>query len=154
MPIQLFHPLSSRVGVCIHTNLWISHTCMLTADIRHSLILLLHVAANINYLEDVVVGTKLQSTNVDLDVVLQKVFSQLADFLWPSGTPHQSLTVRLVDIKTGFQSKVFLPPPPSSNIHLGPPDPKMRVTQTWAVPFKSLTHLGKIRPIKSQLCDK
>lgn len=82
------------------------------------------------------VGTKLQSTNVDLDVVLQKVLSQLADFLWPSGTPHQSLTVGLINIKTVSPFQYL----PSNNIQLEPQDPKMKMAQTCAVPLKSLTH--------------
>lgn len=72
-----------------------------------SLVLLLHVTAHIHYLEDVVVGTELQSTDVDLDVVLQEVFSQLANFLWPSGAPHQSLTVRLIKRNREVPSKLF-----------------------------------------------
>lgn len=62
----------------------------------YTLVLLFHVIANINDLEDVVVGTELQRTNVDLDVVFQEVLSQLANFLRPGGTPHQGLTVWLL----------------------------------------------------------
>ncbi|TNN69514.1 hypothetical protein EYF80_020348 [Liparis tanakae] len=65
------------------------------AGIIYSLVLLLHVIANVNYLQDVVVGTELQRTNVDLDVVLQEVLSQLANFFRPGGAPHQGLTVWL-----------------------------------------------------------
>lgn len=62
----------------------------------YSLILLLQVIANINYLQDVVIGAQLQGSNIDLNVVLQEVLSQLTNFFRPSGAPHQSLTVWLV----------------------------------------------------------
>lgn len=44
-------------------------------EVIYSLVLLLHVTANIDYLQNVVVGTELQCTNVDLDVVFQEILS-------------------------------------------------------------------------------
>ncbi len=40
------------------------------------------------------VSGQLQRTDVDLDVVDEEVFGQLADFLGPSGGPHECLPVR------------------------------------------------------------
>lgn len=59
------------------------------------LLVLFGLHADIDNLKDVVVGTELQSTNIYLDVVLQEVLSELPNLLWPSCTPHQSLSVRL-----------------------------------------------------------
>lgn len=41
------------------------------------------------------VGTQLQVSHIDLNIVLQEVLSKLAHFFRPGGTPHQSLAVRL-----------------------------------------------------------
>ena len=66
-----------------------------------SLVLLLAVVADIYNLQDVVVGAELQSTHVDLDILLQEVFRQLAHLLGPGGAPHEGLTVRLGGGGTG-----------------------------------------------------
>lgn len=70
------------------------------------LVFLLHVVANIHYLEDVVIRTELQRSNVDLHVLLQEVLSQLANFLRPGGAPHQGLSVRL-DPRQGREMWTF-----------------------------------------------
>lgn len=82
-------------------------TLIKEVGILHSLVLLLHVIANINYLQDVMVGTELQCPNVDLNIVLQEVLSQLANFLRPGGAPHQGLTIWLLGQK-GCGLKVFI----------------------------------------------
>lgn len=61
----------------------------------HLLMVLFIVHADINYLQDVVVGAELQSANVDLDVVLQEVLRKLANILRPGCAPHQRLSIRL-----------------------------------------------------------
>lgn len=61
------------------------------------LLILFRLHADINNLQDVVVGAELQSADINLDVVLQEVLSKLPNFLWPGRTPHQSLSVRLRD---------------------------------------------------------
>lgn len=70
-------------------------TLNVTATWTYSLVFLLSIIADIHYLQDVVVGTELQRPNIDLDVLLQEVLCQLANLFGPSGTPHQSLAVRL-----------------------------------------------------------
>lgn len=59
------------------------------------LLVLLAVHADVDNLQDVVVGAELQSADVDLDVVLQEVLGELTDLLRPGGAPHQRLSVRL-----------------------------------------------------------
>lgn len=59
------------------------------------LLVLFRFQADVNNLQDVVVGTELQSTNINLDVLLQEVLSQLPYLFWPGCTPHQGLSVRL-----------------------------------------------------------
>lgn len=59
------------------------------------LLVLFRFQADVNNLQDVVVGTELQSTNINLDVFLQEVLSQLPYLFWPGCTPHQGLSVRL-----------------------------------------------------------
>lgn len=59
------------------------------------LVVLLTLHTDINYLKDVVIGAEFQGSNIDLDIVLQKVFSQLANLFRPRSTPHQGLSVRL-----------------------------------------------------------
>lgn len=61
------------------------------------LVVLFSLHADIDYLQDVVVGAELQSSDIDLDVVPQEVLSQLPNLFWPRCTPHQSLSVRLRD---------------------------------------------------------
>lgn len=58
--------------------------------------------AYIHYLQDIVVGTQLQVSHIDLNIVLQEVLGKLAYFFWPGGTPHQSLSVRLRKRENGF----------------------------------------------------
>lgn len=65
------------------------------SDLIHSLVVLLVLRANIDYLKDVVVGAQFQGSHVDLDVVFQKVLCQLANLLGPGSAPHQRLSVRL-----------------------------------------------------------
>lgn len=60
------------------------------------LVVLFILHADIYYLKDVVVGAELQRSNVDLDVVFQKVLGQLANLFRPGSAPHQCLSVRLV----------------------------------------------------------
>lgn len=62
---------------------------------QDSLVFLLAIIANIHDLQDVVVSTQLQSSHINLDVVLQEVLCQLAHLFGPGGTPHQCLSVRL-----------------------------------------------------------
>uniref|UniRef100_A0A182QFH1 Uncharacterized protein n=1 Tax=Anopheles farauti TaxID=69004 RepID=A0A182QFH1_9DIPT len=59
----------------------------------HQLLVFLVVLAHIHYLQDVVVGRQVQRTDVDLDVVGQKLFRQIAHLLRPGGGPHQHLPV-------------------------------------------------------------
>lgn len=59
------------------------------------LVVLFAVHADINNLQDVMVGTELKGSNINLDVVPQKVFSELTDIFGPSCTPHKCLSVRL-----------------------------------------------------------
>lgn len=59
------------------------------------LVVLFILHAHVHYLQNVVVGTEFQSTNVNLNVVSQKVFSQLSHLFWPCCAPHQCLSVRL-----------------------------------------------------------
>ena len=59
------------------------------------LVVLLTLHTDVNYLKDVVVGAELQGSNIDLDIVLQKVLSQLANLFRPGSTPHQGLSIRL-----------------------------------------------------------
>ena len=56
---------------------------------------LLILVAYVDNLQNVVVGMKCSRTDVDLYIVLQERYCQRLHFLRPSGTPHQSLTVRL-----------------------------------------------------------
>lgn len=56
---------------------------------------LLTLHTDINNLKDVVIGAEFQRSNVDLDIVFQKVLCQLSNLFWPGGTPHQSLSVGL-----------------------------------------------------------
>ncbi|KAF4519825.1 hypothetical protein B566_EDAN006839 [Ephemera danica] len=50
---------------------------------------------NINNLQNVVICREVQRTNVDLNVIVEEIFSQFSHFLGPGCRPHQSLTVRL-----------------------------------------------------------
>lgn len=52
------------------------------------LMVFLALHAYIHYLQDIMVGTEFQVPHIDLDIVMQEVFSQLAHLLWPSSTPH------------------------------------------------------------------
>lgn len=52
------------------------------------LIVLLSVVTDVDNLQDVVVGAELQSSNVDLNVLLQEIFGQLTHLFGPSGAPH------------------------------------------------------------------
>lgn len=56
---------------------------------------LLTLHTDIYNLKDVVVGAKFQRSNIDLDIVLQKVLCQLANLFRPSSAPHQGLSVGL-----------------------------------------------------------
>ena len=59
------------------------------------LLVLLILHTDVDYLQDVVVGAELQSSNVNLDIVFQEVLCQLANVFGPSSTPHEGLSVRL-----------------------------------------------------------
>lgn len=59
------------------------------------LVVLLILHADIDYLKDVVVGAELQRSNIDLDIVFQKVLCQLANLFRPGSAPHQRLSVGL-----------------------------------------------------------
>ena len=61
----------------------------------YSLVIFLSFTADINNLENVVIGMKLKSANVDLDVVLQELLSKTLHLLGPGSTPHECLSVRL-----------------------------------------------------------
>lgn len=52
------------------------------------LLVLFSLHTDVDNLQDVVVGAELQSPNINLDVVLQEVLSQLPYFLGPGCTPH------------------------------------------------------------------
>lgn len=62
---------------------------------ENSLVLLLGLLADVDDLQDSVVGAQLQGSNVDLNVVPEKLFGQRSHLLGPRGTPHQGLAVRL-----------------------------------------------------------
>lgn len=47
------------------------------------------------------ISTELQRSNVNLDIVLKEVLSQLANLLRPGCTPHQSLPVGLLKTRGG-----------------------------------------------------
>lgn len=51
------------------------------------------------------VGAKLQSTDVDLYIVLQEVLSQLPHLFGPRSAPHESLSVRLQKEMVNFLLK-------------------------------------------------
>jgi len=59
------------------------------------LVRLLFLIADVDDLKDVVVGVDLQSSDVDLYVVVEEVLRQSTHLLWPRGTPHERLSVRL-----------------------------------------------------------
>lgn len=63
------------------------------------LVILFSIIADIHYLQDIVVGTKLQRTYIDLNILFQKVLSQLTHLFRPGSTPHQRLSVRLSNQK-------------------------------------------------------
>jgi hypothetical protein len=63
--------------------------------IANTLSLFFKFLANVDDLENVVVGSQLQRSNIDLDVVLQKLLGQDSYFFGPGCGPHQSLSVRL-----------------------------------------------------------
>lgn len=50
---------------------------------------------DINNLQNVVICTQLKCPNVKLDVLFQEILGQFSHILWPSGTPHKGLSVRL-----------------------------------------------------------
>lgn len=62
---------------------------------RRLLVFLLSVVADVDDLQDVVVGAELQGPDVDLHVLLQEVLGQLPDLFGPGGAPHQRLAVGL-----------------------------------------------------------
>ena len=53
----------------------------------------LRFGADVDDLEDVVVGGELQGSDGDVDVVVKEVLGQSAHFLGPCGAEHQHLTV-------------------------------------------------------------
>lgn len=59
------------------------------------LVFLLKLVADINDLQDVVVGRQLQGSNVHLHIFMQEVFRQPTHFFGPCSTPHECLSVRL-----------------------------------------------------------
>lgn len=76
------------------------HVAAIGNILSHSLsllVVLFVLHADINDLQDVVVCTELQGTNVYLDIVPQEVFSKLPNLLRPGCAPHQGLSVRLRD---------------------------------------------------------
>lgn len=62
---------------------------------RFLLVVLLTLHTDINDLQDVVISTELQSSNIDLNIIFKEIFSQLANLFGPGSAPHQGLTVRL-----------------------------------------------------------
>lgn len=59
------------------------------------LVVLFILHTDVDYLKDVVVGAELQCSDIDLDIVFQKVLCQLADLFRPGSAPHQCLSVGL-----------------------------------------------------------
>lgn len=66
----------------------------------YSLSLLLELGADVDYLQDIVIGRELQWTDVDLRVVPEELFSQVTNFFGPRRWPHQYLPIRLEPNKT------------------------------------------------------
>ncbi len=62
--------------------------------VTDELALLLKLGADLDDLLDVVVGSKLGGTDVDLSVVVQEVTSETLDLLGPGGGEHERLSVR------------------------------------------------------------
>ncbi|CAN8030427.1 unnamed protein product [Ixodes persulcatus] len=58
---------------------------------KDSLVLLLSLLADVDDLQDPVVCAQLQGSNVDLNIVPEKLFGQRPHLLGPCGTPHQGL---------------------------------------------------------------
>ena len=60
----------------------------------HQLAVLLVLVANVDDLQDVLVGRQLHRSHLQVNGVGEKIFCHLLHFLRPSGGPHQSLPVR------------------------------------------------------------
>lgn len=90
-----------------------------------SLVFLLSVIADVHNLQNVVVGAQLQRPHVDLDVLFQEVFSQLANLFGPCGAPHQSLTIRLYVFKEVEQVGIDY----KSDLHLVPTASLQHISQ-------------------------
>lgn len=65
----------------------VKRTCRHSA-FRYSLVTFLVFLANIHDLKYVVIGRKLQRTNIDLDVVLQEFLGQITHLFRPRSRPH------------------------------------------------------------------
>lgn len=84
-----------------------------------SLLVLLTVQTDIDYLKDVVVSAEFQCSNIDLDIVLQEVLCKLANLFRPGSTPHQGLSVRLGKSRTRSRPKLnYDIINPTANTHL------------------------------------
>lgn len=105
MAFHTFKGKYTLVSAChlmlYHTGLFVAHQIVPQEGGEkkkknlHSLVLLLAIITYIHYLQDVVVGTELQSSHIDLDIIFQEVLSQLTNLFGPGSTPHQSLPVWL-----------------------------------------------------------
>ena len=80
-------------------NTYQRHTSVRVVNIDR-LVRFLFLIADIDDLQNVVVGVNLQCAHVDLHIVLQEILRQSPHFLRPSGAPHQSLAIRLHTGKT------------------------------------------------------
>lgn len=87
------HGVMNRNICCVTKTEQEAGICCVTSLL---LVVLFILHADVHYLKDVVVGAELQRSNVDLDVVFQKVLGQLANLFRPRSAPHQCLSVRLV----------------------------------------------------------
>ena len=70
---------------------------LLPHDLLHEsdeLLLLLRFIADVDDLEDVVVGGELERSDSHVDVVVEEILGQSAHFLGPGGAEHQNLTIR------------------------------------------------------------
>lgn len=68
---------------------------------RHILVFLFVFLTNINNLKNTVIRRERCRSNIDLNVVLQKVFGKSTNLFWPSCGPHQSLAI-------GLQYKIII----------------------------------------------
>lgn len=63
------------------------HASSVTSS-KHLLVILLSIIAHIDDLQNVVVCTQFQGSDVDVYIILQEVLCKLSDFFRPGGAPH------------------------------------------------------------------